>query len=112
MKNFASRLSPGCRNIRALCRANFHVLEVLPVCADYLQPFELPRRSGVANRTVVYFPGSTIGNLEPEDATDFLKKIAAIARPGGALLMGVDLKKSKTILERAYNDNAEVTAQF
>jgi dimethylhistidine N-methyltransferase len=93
-------------------RKKFPALEVLPVCADYLQPFELPRRSGVANRTVVYFPGSTIGNLEPEDATDFLKKIAAIAGPGGALLMGVDLKKSKAILERAYNDNAEVTAQF
>ncbi len=118
-------------------RKKFPALEVLPVCADYLQPFELPRRSGVANRTVVYFPGSTIGNLEPAEATDFLKKIAdmvgngratlrgatmarqSLALPGkslsplsGALLMGVDLKKSKTILERAYNDNAEVTAQF
>ena len=93
-------------------RKKFPALEVLPICADYLQPFDLPRRRGVANRTVVYFPGSTIGNLEPEDAKDFLKKIAAIAGPGGALLMGVDLKKSKTILERAYNDNAGVTAQF
>jgi dimethylhistidine N-methyltransferase len=93
-------------------RKKFPGLEVLPVCADYLQPFHLPRRRGNATRTVVYFPGSTIGNLEPEDATDFLKKIAALAGPGGALLMGVDLKKSKTILERAYNDNAGVTARF
>jgi dimethylhistidine N-methyltransferase len=93
-------------------RKKFPALEVLPVCADYLQPFDLPPRSGVANRTVVYFPGSTIGNLEPEGATQFLKKIAVIARRGGALLMGVDLKKSKAILERAYNDNAGVTAQF
>ena len=93
-------------------RKKFPALEILPVCADYLQPFDLPPRSGVANRTVVYFPGSTIGNLEPEDATDFLKKIATIIGPGGALLMGVDLKKSKEILERAYNDSAGVTAQF
>ncbi len=118
-------------------RKKFPALEILPVCADYLQPFDLPPRSGVANRTVVYFPGSTIGNLEPEDASDFLKKIAnivgngratlrgattarqSLALPGnslcplpGALLMGVDLKKSKTILERAYNDSAGVTAQF
>jgi dimethylhistidine N-methyltransferase len=93
-------------------RERFPALEILPVCADYLQPFDLPRRSRPANRTVVYFPGSTIGNLEPEDATDFLKKIAAIVGPGGALLMGVDLKKSKAILERAYNDSAGVTAQF
>ena len=93
-------------------RKKFPALEILPVCADYLQPFDLPPRSGVANRTVVYFPGSTIGNLEPEDATQFLKKIAAMVEPGGALLMGVDLKKSKAILERAYNDSAGVTAQF
>jgi dimethylhistidine N-methyltransferase len=93
-------------------RKKFPALEVLPVCADYLQPFDLPRRSRVPTRTVVYFPGSTIGNLEPEDATDFLKKIAAIVGPGGALLMGVDLKKSKAILEGAYNDSAGVTAQF
>jgi dimethylhistidine N-methyltransferase len=93
-------------------RKKFPALEILPVCADYLQPFDLPPRSRLANRTVVYFPGSTIGNLEPEDATQFLKKIAAIVGPGGALLMGVDLKKSKLILERAYNDSAGVTAQF
>src|SRR5439155_8248449 len=47
-----------------------------------------------------------------EDATQFLKKIAVIAGRGGALLMGVDLKKSKSILERAYNDSTRVTAQF
>jgi len=93
-------------------RKRFPALEVLPVCADYLQPFDLPPRSPVANRTVVYFPGSTIGNLEPEDATEFWKKIVLTAGPGGALLMGADLKKSKAILERAYNDNAGVTAQF
>jgi uncharacterized SAM-dependent methyltransferase len=118
-------------------RKKFPALEVLPVCADYLQPFDLPPRRGIANRTVVYFPGSTIGNLEPTDAAAFLKKIvdminnggatlrqATMARPklalpdnslapsSGVLLMGVDLKKSKTILERAYNDNAGVTAQF
>src|SRR4029453_5299380 len=63
-------------------------------------------------RTVVYFPGSTIGNLEPEDAADFLVKIAGLARPGGRALIGVDLKKSKPILERAYNDSAGVTADF
>ncbi|PYK72859.1 MAG: L-histidine N(alpha)-methyltransferase [Verrucomicrobia bacterium] len=90
----------------------FPALKILPVCADYLQPFDLPPRSRVANRTVVYFPGSTIGNLELEDATEFLKKIAAMVGPGGALLMGVDLKKSKATLERAYNDNAGITAQF
>ena len=100
------------RQSTVLFRKRFPGLEILPVCADYLQPFDLPRRRRIPNRTVVYFPGSTIGNLEPEEASDFLKKIAFIAGSGGALLMGVDLKKSKTILERAYNDSAGVTAQF
>ena len=93
-------------------RKRFPGLEVLPVCADYLQPFDLPRRSHSPAHTVVYFPGSTIGNLEPEDAADFLRKIASIAGPGGRALIGVDLKKPKVILERAYNDNAGVTADF
>jgi dimethylhistidine N-methyltransferase len=93
-------------------RKRFPGLEVLPVCADYLQPFDLPGRSRIATRTVVYFPGSTIGNLEPEDAIDFLRKIAGMAGSGGRALIGVDLKKSKAILERAYNDSAGVTAEF
>jgi dimethylhistidine N-methyltransferase len=93
-------------------RKRFPGLEVLPVCADYLQPFDLPPRSRVAARTIVYFPGSTIGNLEPADAIDFLGKIAGIAGSGGRALIGVDLKKSKAILERAYNDSAGVTAEF
>jgi uncharacterized SAM-dependent methyltransferase len=118
-------------------RKRFPGLEVLPVCADYLQPFDLPRRNRKPTRTVVYFPGSTIGNLEPDEANDFLNKIAnmigngtatlgeatvarrSLALPNnstptsnGALLIGVDLKKSKVILERAYNDSAGVTADF
>jgi L-histidine Nalpha-methyltransferase len=93
-------------------RKRFPGLEVLPVCADYLQPFDLPRRSHKPTHTVVYFPGSTIGNLEPDEAADFFVKIASIAGPGGRALIGVDLKKSKTILERAYNDSAGVTADF
>lgn len=87
-------------------------LEVLPACADYLQEFTLPIPSRRADRTVVYFPGSTIGNLEPEPACRFLKRIAAICGRGGGLLIGVDLQKESTIIESAYNDNAGVTAQF
>ncbi|MBV9009028.1 MAG: L-histidine N(alpha)-methyltransferase [Verrucomicrobia bacterium] len=90
----------------------FPALEILPVSADYLNAFELPRPIRRAARRVVYFPGSTIGNLEPRNAREFLRKIAELAGAHGALLMGVDLKKSKAVLERAYNDNAGITAQF
>jgi dimethylhistidine N-methyltransferase len=87
-------------------------LEVLPVCADFTQPFELPRPEHAPKRRVVYFPGSTIGNLDPEPAVALLTRIARLACQGGALLIGVDLKKDRAILERAYNDAAGVTAAF
>ncbi|HEY2102230.1 MAG TPA: L-histidine N(alpha)-methyltransferase [Chthoniobacterales bacterium] len=90
----------------------FPSLEILPVCTDYLQPFELPIPLRVPSRKIVYFPGSTIGNLESSAALEFLEKITSMAGSGGGLLIGVDLKKSKAILERAYNDAAGVTAQF
>lgn len=90
----------------------FPSLEILPVCTDYLQPFELPIPLRVPSRKIVYFPGSTIGNLESAAALEFLEKITSMAGSGGGLLIGVDLKKSKAILERAYNDAAGVTAQF
>jgi dimethylhistidine N-methyltransferase len=93
-------------------RKKFPGLEVLPVCADYLQPFHLPRRTQKPAHTVIYFPGSTIGNLEPHDAADFFVKMAGMAGSRGRALIGVDLKKSKTVLERAYNDSAGVTAAF
>jgi dimethylhistidine N-methyltransferase len=87
-------------------------LEVLPVCADYHQPFEIPPPSQPPKRTVAYFPGSTIGNLHPEAARRFLKRIAQIVGPGGGLLIGVDLKKDPNILIPAYSDAKGVTAAF
>lgn len=87
-------------------------LEVLPVAADFLQEFALPEPRRKPDRLVIYFPGSTVGNLEPQPACYFLERLVKICRPGGALLIGVDLQKSPEIIERAYNDAAGVTAQF
>jgi len=90
----------------------FPDLEVLPVCADFTGPFELPRTSVSVDRTVVYFPGSTIGNFEPTEALRLLERIVETCGRGGALLIGVDLKKDRATLERAYNDSSGVTAAF
>lgn len=100
------------RESTALFRKIFPNLEVLPVCADYLQPVVLPRPSRKPSRNIVYFPGSTIGNFEPDEAMQFLQRIANVCHGGGGLLIGVDLKKDRQVLEAAYNDNAGVTAQF
>jgi len=87
-------------------------LKVLPVCADYTTRFELPPCPRPVARKVVYFPGSTIGNFEPEYALGFLRHIAQTCGAGGGLLIGVDLKKDVRVLEPAYNDARGITAAF
>ena len=96
---------------RALVAA-YPALEVLPVCADYTEAFELPTPRALPERRGVYFPGSTIGNFTPPQAQRFLARMARVAGPRGALLIGVDLKKDRATLERAYDDAAGVTAAF
>jgi dimethylhistidine N-methyltransferase len=92
--------------------SDYPELEVLPVCADYTRDFELPVPKGRSNRIAVYFPGATIGNFDPFQTRQFLKHIAAVSRPGGVLLVGIDLKKDPTVLHRAYNDREGITAAF
>ncbi|HWL85663.1 MAG TPA: L-histidine N(alpha)-methyltransferase, partial [Polyangiaceae bacterium] len=88
-------------------------LEVLPVCADYTKDFDIPRARRPTQNLVFYFPGSTIGNLSPEEAVRFLSHLRLLARGGPCgLLVGADLKKDRAVLEAAYNDRAGVTAAF
>ena len=87
-------------------------LEILPVCADYLQPFEMPTPSREPAHIAVYFPGSTIGNMEPHIARHFLERVCRLCGHSGGLIIGVDLQKSSEVLEAAYNDSAGVTAAF
>jgi dimethylhistidine N-methyltransferase len=87
-------------------------LEILPLCADYTQKFELPEATRAVQSRVVYFPGSTIGNFHRAEAAAFLCRVAEVCGPGGGLLIGVDLRKSPQILEPAYNDAQGVTAAF
>lgn len=91
---------------------DFPRLEVLPVCADYTRTIDLPQPARAARRTAVFFPGSTIGNFEPADATMFLKRMANLVGENGAILIGVDRRKDPRRLERAYNDPEGVTAAF
>ena len=92
----------------------FPELEVTPLCADFLQPLWLPssERIRASRRKVVYFPGSTIGNLEPPEADTLLRSLARMTGQGGGLLIGIDLQKDTATIERAYDDAAGVTAMF
>lgn len=88
-------------------------LEAIAICTDYTQPLELPEIPALQHkRRIGFFPGSSIGNLEPTEAVQFLKQAAAALGPDGSLLIGVDLKKSRTILEPAYADAAGISAAF
>ena len=100
------------RESTALFQKIFPELEILPVCADYLQPVILPSPQHKAARKIVYFPGSTIGNFGPDQAVEFLRRIANICRKDGGLLIGADLKKDRGVIEAAYNDRSSITAQF
>ncbi|MCZ6721136.1 MAG: L-histidine N(alpha)-methyltransferase [Proteobacteria bacterium] len=88
-------------------------LEVIAVCADYTTRLDLPEpKDPAAGRPLGLFFGSTIGNFTPLQAHRFLANGASELGSGGAMLVGVDLKKNKAVLEAAYNDRAGVTAAF
>jgi L-histidine Nalpha-methyltransferase len=95
----------------AALRAARPGLLVLPVCADFTMSFALPP-AAAAGRCAVFFPGSTIGNLEPADAVLLMRKLRRRLPAGGMLVVGVDVKKDIATLERAYNDAQGLTAAF
>ncbi len=89
----------------------YESLRVTAICGDFRQAVRaLPHRASL--RTVVLFLGSTIGNLDPEGAVAMLRDLGSSLSPGDALFLGADLRKSKAVLEPAYDDPLGVTASF
>jgi dimethylhistidine N-methyltransferase len=91
--------------------AEFPWLEVHAACTDFTRRLEVPAAVPEGPR-VAFFPGSSIGNFDPPAAIEFMAAVAELVGPGGFLLIGVDLKKDRAILDAAYNDAAGVTADF
>lgn len=87
-------------------------LDIYPIVADYTKPIDFPEIKHIVKHRIGYFPGSTIGNFAKDEAKEFLKVVAQEVGGNGGLLIGVDLKKDKRILEAAYDDAKGVTAQF
>jgi dimethylhistidine N-methyltransferase len=98
-------------NARAL-RCEFPALEVQPVCGDYTTEITLPVSRQPAARSLVFFPGSTIGNFEPSEARGFLARLGRLAGPGAQLLVGADSNTDREALLRAYDDSDGVTSAF
>ncbi len=95
----------------ARLQADFPALRVLPVAADFTGAFELPAAVKAGPR-LGFFPGSTIGNLEPHEVTGFLRRAKRALGQAAAFVVGVDLVKDPEVLYAAYNDSQGVTAQF
>ena len=93
-------------------RADYPGLRIEPVAADYTRPYTLPDDPVRRRKRVVFFPGSTVGNFEPEEARRFFRQLVAVVGPGGGLLLGADRKKDPAVLARAYDDEEGVTAAF
>jgi dimethylhistidine N-methyltransferase len=92
-------------------RRDYPRLAVLPVEADFTQPFSLPAEAAGMAHTG-FFPGSTIGNFEPHEACAFLRHAGHMLGRGATLIIGVDLVKDTSVLNAAYDDAAGVTAKF
>ena len=87
-------------------------LEILPVAADFTKPIPIPEFSRPPKKRVAFFPGSTIGNFEPDLAIQFLDGVNKTIGPNGLLLIGFDLKKDTDTLLAAYDDKQGITASF
>jgi dimethylhistidine N-methyltransferase len=99
---------PYLRSIASRLRNEYPALAIELIIGDFTREISLPPSSG---RRIGFFPGSTIGNFEPDEARAFLANAAQLLK-GGGLLIGVDLVKDPAILHAAYNDRAGVTAAF
>jgi dimethylhistidine N-methyltransferase len=91
----------------------YEELETIAICTDYTQPIVIPQIETIRNKQyIAFFPGSSIGNLEPKEAVNFLRNTAELIGKGGGLIIGVDLKKDAAILEPAYRDSQGISATF
>lgn len=100
------------RQAAAQVAGDFPDVPVVAVCADYTRSFPLPPLPGPPGKRVGFFPGSTIGNFEPDGVVRFLRHCGEFLGPQGEMLIGADMKKDPDILNAAYNDRAGTNAAF
>lgn len=100
-----AHLQSACEELKSY----FPALTIHGVEGDFTKPFPLKPDGRVH---LGFFPGSTIGNLAPAEAIEFLANAQQTLGPDSYMLLGVDTKKDERLLHQAYNDSAGVTAKF
>jgi len=86
-------------------------LNIHAVCTDFAKQEKEPEGLPGGKR-IVFYPGSTLGNMKPDDAVEFLRNLGHWLNRDGGVLIGIDMHKSTRILEAAYNDQQGITALF
>lgn len=95
---------------RALLQ-EYRSLEILAIAAEYREG--LRRLARETNRPkLILWLGSNVGNLYRQEACEFLQSMRRLMAPHDRLLVGIDLRKERDVLERAYDDSRGVTARF
>ncbi len=89
----------------------YPAVEVEPLVGDFTQPMDAPAAARNRPRTG-FFPGSTIGNFEQDEAVAFLRAAKQLLGTGAQFIVGADLVKDPDVLVRAYDDAKGVTAAF
>ena len=102
-------LGEACRNLQQQHPA----VPVLGICCDYSTLERLPDHPLLeGSRRLGFYPGSSLGNFEPETAVALLRQFQHLLGPESRLLIGIDQPKAVARLEAAYNDAAGVSAAF
>ena len=98
------------RQSSELLLARYPLLEITAIAGEYSDAIAaIPASTGPR---LLQFMGSNIGNFTPEEADAFLSSVAHVMAPQDRLLLGLDMKKSRNVIEAAYNDREGITAQF
>ena len=88
----------------------FPQIQMLAKTCDLQEELAFPDLVG--RKKTFFYPGSSIGNFDPEAVLRLFKNIVKVCEGDGGLLIGVDLVKDYEVLSRAYNDPLGITAAF
>mgnify|MGYP002654393844 CR=1 FL=1 len=91
-------------------KKNFPHIEMKAQVCDLSHSLSFPELAD--KKKTFFYPGSSIGNFNPDQVSSFFRNIATICDGSGGLLIGVDLVKDMDVLQKAYDDSLGVTASF
>lgn len=89
--------------------AEFPSIEINGIVADFFHQINVVPKTG---KRLFCFFGSTIGNLDISEVKGFMELLGSEMQTGDSLLLGLDMVKDVAVLEKAYNDDQQITAEF